>query len=123
MARRPAVGYQYEAIQQGVETNPGVDLFVDTVNGGTGKTGLSWDKALSTVEGACDRLDNPRFFSSEFARNARIWVIGDVREQFTAPLGVYGVKVIGASGGRPRHSTSGGSVVDGNGTSWRRRGW
>jgi hypothetical protein len=117
--RRPSVGYQFEALQQGVATLPGVDLFVDTVGGRSGNTGLSWDRALSTVEGACDRLDNPKFFSSEFARNARIWIIGDVREQFTAPLGVYGVKVIGASNGRPRHSTSGGVVVDGNGTSWR----
>lgn len=119
MARRPTVGYQFEAIQQGVETNPGVDLFVDTVNGGTGKTGLSWDKALSTVEGAFDRLDSPKFFSSEFKRNARIWIIGDVREQFDAPDGLYGVKLIGAINGRPRHSTSGGTVVDGNGVSWR----
>lgn len=117
--RRPFAGLNFEAIQFGVETNPGVDLFVDTVNGTTNASGLGWDRALSTVEGACDRLDSPKFFSSIFARNARIWVIGDVREQFTAPLGVYGVKVIGASAGRPRHSTSGGTVVDGNGTSWR----
>lgn len=117
--RRPTVGYQFEGVQQGVATQPGVDLFVDTVNGTTGATGLTWDRALSTVEGACDRLDNPKFFSSAFARNATIWVIGDVREQFTAPVTVYGVKVVGASNGRPRHSTSGGVVVDGNGTSWR----
>lgn len=117
--RRPFIGLNYEALQFGVGTSPGVDLFVDTVNGTTNGTGLSWDKALSTVEEACARLDTPKYFSSIFARNATIWVIGDVREQFTAPVTVYGVKVIGASNGRPRHSTSGGVVVDGNGTSWR----
>ena len=71
------------------------------VKGGTVAT-----EALSTVEGAFDRLDSPKFFSSEFKRNARIWIIGDVREQFNAPDGLYGVKLIGAASGRPRHSTS-----------------
>lgn len=117
--RRPTIGYQHEPLLQGVETNPGVDLFVDTVRGNTGNTGLSWDRPLSTVEGALDRLDTPKYFSAEFKKNARIWIMGDVREQFNAPDGLYGVKFIGAANGRVRHSTSGGAVVDGNGCSWR----
>lgn len=119
MARRPTVGFQFEAIQQGVETNPGVDLFVDTVRGTTGASGLTWDRALSTVEGALDRLDSPKFFSAEFKKNATINIIGDVREQFNAPDNLYGVKFVGRESGRVRHATSGGVVVDGNGCAWR----
>jgi len=117
--RRPAIGYQFEALELPVATQQGVDLFVDTVRGATGGKGLSWANPLSTVEGAFDRLDSPRFFSAEFLKNATIHIIGDVREQFDAPDGLYGVKLVGAANGRPRHSTSGGAVVDGNGVSWR----
>lgn len=117
--RRPGIGFQWEALQLGVETSPGVDLFVDTVRGATGAQGLSWASPLSTVEGAFERLDVPKYFSAEFKKNATIWIMGDVREQFNAPDGLYGVKIRGAANGRARHSTSGGTVVDGNGASWR----
>lgn len=119
MGRRPTKGVQFNVLDLGVATQPGVDLFVDTVNGAVGRTGLSWGESLSTVEEAFDRLDSPKFFSSEFKKNATIHILGDVREQFNAPDGLYGVKLRGAANGRVRHSTSGGAVVDGNGVSWR----
>lgn len=118
MARRPIKGVAFEALEFAVAPM-GVDLFVDTVNGSTNDTGLSWDRALSTVEAALGRLDSPKFFSSEFVHNSRVFIRGDVREQFDAPDGLYGVKLIGQPNGRPRHSTSGGVVVDKNGCSWR----
>jgi hypothetical protein len=48
-----------------------------------------------------------------------IYVAGDIRFQGTAPLGSYGVKIIGAVGGRNRHVTSDGVVLTGNGVAWR----
>lgn len=119
--RRPTKGVQFNPLDLGVETQPGVDLFVDTVSGKAGATGLSWDAALSTVEEAVGRLAAPKFFSAQFAKNASIYIIGDVREQFTAPSQLAGVRLVGAAKGRPRYSTSGGVVVDGNGCSWREK--
>lgn len=100
----------------------GVDLFVDTVNGSDQRSGISWDAPLQTVGEAMSRLNSPRFYSLPGNRkgsNSRIFCIGDIREHVTAPLGVYGTKIIGAFGGRPRHSTSGGVALDGNSCSWR----
>lgn len=100
----------------------GVDLFVDTVNGNDARTGQSWDKALATVAQAFTLLGTPRGYVLPGHRkgsNSRIFIIGDVREQITAPLGVYGVKIIGGFGGRPRHVTADGVVTDGNGAGWR----
>lgn len=51
--------------------------------------------------------------------NDVILVRGDIREHASAPVGVYGVRIISANGGRPRHSTSGGVVLPGNSASWR----
>jgi hypothetical protein len=51
--------------------------------------------------------------------NDAIYVAGDIRAQVTAPQDVYGVKIIGAVGGRPRHVTDSGVVMSGNGCAWR----
>lgn len=48
-----------------------------------------------------------------------IYVAGDVRFQGLAPLGVFGVRIIGAYAGRNRHVTSSGVVLTGNGGAWR----
>ena len=87
----------------------GNQWYVDTVNGGDTNPGDSKDSAFASFTEAFTHIDS----------NDVIWAKGDIREQITAPLGIYGVKIIGAPSGRPRHSTEGGTVVDGNGVSWR----
>lgn len=83
---------------------------VDTVNGNDNNDGRSFEGAKQTMAAALAAVDS---------RDV-IYAVGDIREQdLYAPLGVYDVQIIGANRGRPRHSTSGGTVVDGNGTSWR----
>jgi len=71
----------------------GTIYYVDTVNGSDSNSGLNWDVALATVEEAFAKVGD----------NGLIAIIGDVREQITAPLGVTGVKVVGVAGGRNRH--------------------
>ena len=55
--------------------------------------GLSWAHPLATMGEAFSRV----------ADNDRVFFIGNIREQLLAPLGVQGVKLIGAAGGRTRH--------------------
>ena len=68
-------------------------LWVDTATGDDGNNGASPETAFATMAAAFAAV----------ADNGTIYVSGDVREQITAPLGVTGVKIIGISGGRPRH--------------------
>lgn len=84
-------------------------LYVDTVNGSDTNDGADWVYPLQTMAKAFTKA----------VSNSVIYVVGDIREEITAPLGLYGVTIIGAAGGRPRHSTSGGVVTNGNGVSWR----
>lgn len=116
--RRPSKGVQFNMLDVGVATTPGVDLFVNPQTGRTGATGLDWGNALSTMDEAFDRLDSPKFFSSEFTDNARIFVVGTITEQLSTPLGVYGVKIIGAVGGTHRHGTEGGTAVTNFASYW-----
>lgn len=115
----------FDLPQQGgtfIRSVNGVDLFVDTVNGSDARTGRSWDKALATVGQAFTLLETPKSYVLPGHRkgsNSRIFVIGDVREHATAPLGVYGCQLIGGYMGQPRHATSNGAAVDGNGCNWR----
>ena len=121
MGRRPSNGPNFDVLEMPIDTKRGVDLFVDTVNGNDARTGLTWERALATVEEACNRLKTPKYFGpAAYGKgNSIIHVVGDIREQFLAPLGVHGVKIRGATLGRPRHSTDGGVVVEGNGVLWR----
>jgi hypothetical protein len=48
-----------------------------------------------------------------------IYCAGDIRAQVTAPQDVFGVRIIGAVAGRPRHVTDSGVVITGNGCAWR----
>jgi hypothetical protein len=70
----------------------GKSWFVDTVNGAVGNDGKSWDNAFLTMAAA---------FAVIGSRDT-IYFTGKVREQLIAPLGVYGVTIIGADT-TPRH--------------------
>lgn len=73
---------------------PGVEYYVDTVNGSDNNAGLSWDDAKATVDSVFDVLTED---------HSIIYVVGDIREQITAPQDVFGVKIIGMAGGNRRH--------------------
>ena len=82
------------AISRGqAERSRGLDLYVDTVSGTTGGDGRSWESAKSTMAAALALATD----------HSQVNVVGDVREQLVAPLGIQGVKIVGAAGGRPRH--------------------
>lgn len=85
--------------------------YVDTVNGADSGSfdGRSWLQPFATMGKAFANVGD----------NDVIYARGDIREELLSPLGVFGVKVIGGFGGRPRHSTDGGVAVSGNGCSWR----
>lgn len=75
---------------------PGVDLFVAALASGGGSDtngGRSWEAPFATMAAAFAAAGD----------NDRIYFIGTIAEQLLAPLGVQGVKVIGAAGGRTRH--------------------
>jgi hypothetical protein len=85
--------------------------YVDTVNGADGGSfdGLSWDQPFKSMGEAFANVGD----------NDVIFGLGDVREELLAPLGVFGVRIIGGFGGNTRHSTEGGVAVSGNSLSWR----
>lgn len=93
----------------------GTYYFVDTVNGSDGNNGLS-----RTVDGSGGGPFSTVARALELvASHDVVFINGDVREEVVAPLGVYGVKLIGNVYGQTRHATSGGVAVDGNGVNWR----
>lgn len=71
----------------------GKNWFVDAKNGSDGHDGLSWSRPLLTMGEAFDRLGS----------GDTIYFVGKVREQLTAPDGVFDVTIVGA-GNRPRHA-------------------
>lgn len=74
-------------------------LFVNTVTGSDGNKGRSPSDAFATMGKAFTAV----------ASNDTIMFVGTIREQLTAPLGVYGVKIVGGEGG---------GVRDDNGAKW-----
>lgn len=66
--------------------------YVDTVNGNASYDGRSWASAFLTMAAALAAVPS----------HAIIYVRGKVREQLVAPLGIYGVSIIGADT-TPRH--------------------
>lgn len=68
-------------------------VFVNTINGRSSNGGTSWDDAFDTMAAGLLHAED----------HATIYVIGDVREQLDAPLGVQGVKIVGGAGGHVRH--------------------
>ena len=72
-------------------------LYVDTQHasaGTTGKQGTDPANPFSTMEAAFNVLDSDDV----------IIVRGNITEQLTAPQDVFGVRIIGANAGRPRHA-------------------
>lgn len=80
--------------------NFGRDWYVDTVNGSSSNSGKSPDDAFALMATALANVDS----------YDRVWFVGDVREELTAPLGVYNVLISGAPNSRPH---------DDNGSRWR----
>lgn len=66
--------------------------FVDTVNGNDENSGRAPDEAFETMAAAFEVIES----------HDTISFVGKVKEQLVAPLGVYGVKIIGADT-TPRH--------------------
>lgn len=97
----------------------GPELFVDTGFGGDGRTGKSWKQSLDTIQEAVSRLADMHATTPGSASHARINVLGDLRGAVSCPVGVYGVTIRGAFTGRPRHTTSSGVYLVGNGAGWR----
>lgn len=87
--------------------------FVDTVNGSNGYDGKS-----PSFDGASGPLSTVARALELASSHDVVYLSGDIREQVEAPVGLYGVSLIG-NDTRPRHPTSGGVVVSGNGVGWR----
>lgn len=91
----------------GASVIPGNIYYVDGWNGSDTNNGLSWDSAFKTMAAAFAVL----------ASNDTVFLKGRITEQLTAPLGVFDVKIIGAST-RPRHGTNNG-VQAGFASHWK----
>ncbi len=93
--RNEAAADELEALLFGGEINK---LYcVDTTSGSDGDGSTAPNGSPATPWATMAKA------LANVASNDVILVRGDVREQVTAPLGVYGVRIIGAHGGRPRH--------------------
>lgn len=90
--RNPQMKIGFENLLDNDFIARGKNIFVDTVNGHAGAEGSTWENACLTMADAL----------AVVASHDVIYVSGKVREQVIAPLGVYGVRVIGADTS-PRH--------------------
>jgi hypothetical protein len=88
----------------GAAPRPGPYLYVNTVTGSDGGDG-SASAPWQTMGRAFTYLTS----QGSLANNSTIGFVGTVREQLTAPLGVYGVSICGIAGG---------GVRDDNGAKW-----
>jgi hypothetical protein len=75
----------------------GPEYFVDTNGGSDSANGKSWANAFQTMTACFAALD------AADASGARVYFVGNIREQLTTPTGVADVTIIGA-GTRPRHA-------------------
>ena len=87
----------------------------DSNHGSDTNDGFSADRPLATIGQA---FTNISALPLRYRSDGVIRVRGHLKEQVAAPLGAYGWKIIGAAGGRPRHSTSDGAFLDSNGCHW-----
>src|SRR5687767_3308438 len=72
----------------------GASWYVDTVDGDDdANSGTGPDDAFATVQAAFDAMSS----------NDTIYIVGDVREELIAPLGVYNGRIIGGIPTRPHH--------------------
>jgi len=90
--RNPQIKKGFADLIGETDTSKGVNWYVDTVGGSAAGDGKSWDTACSTMAAAFLKI----------ASRDTINMIGKVREQIVAPLGVYGVRIVGADTS-PRH--------------------
>lgn len=97
----------------------GPTLFVDTFSGHDYYTGLTPATPLATMGAAFTQLSDWNTGKAGSSSNATIFVVGDIREQLTSPLGVYGVRIIGLANGNGRNTTANGLELPGNGVQWR----
>lgn len=85
----------------------GTNWYVDTVNGSDLNDGLSWETAFATM-GRAFYVDGAAASDPNLDANDRIYFVGIVREQLTAPLvgangdTLTGVAIIGAAQGGVR---------------------
>lgn len=93
-------------------------LYVNSNNAGSGN-GRSPKNAFTTMAAAFSALSTMNSLKAGSSSNATIYVLGDIREQITAPLGVYGVRIIGAANGNGRNTTANGAELPGNGVQWQ----
>jgi hypothetical protein len=90
--RNPQLKKGFENIFDQSIVGRGKNIFVNTITGVAGNSGESWDEPCLTMAAAFAKLES----------GDTIYMSGKVREQLIAPLGVYGVTIIGADT-RPRH--------------------
>lgn len=90
--RNPQLRNGFENIFDQAFVGRGKNIFVNTITGRAGNTGESWDEACLTMAAALAKA----------ASGDVIYISGKIREQLIAPLGVYGVRIVGADT-TPRH--------------------
>jgi len=108
-----AIGNTYSLLSDGGQFAPptanlgnGRTYMVDPQNGSDSNDGVAWDQAFATMTAAF----------AVVADYDTILLNGVLREQVTAPLGVFDVTILGAAN-NPRQATSGG-VPTGGGATW-----
>lgn len=84
------INNNFNTVAQAAGLGPGKSWYVNA-NGGGGD-GTSWDQAFGRMADAFAQLSS----------NDNIFLLGQVREELVAPLGVSNVRIIGA-GTRPRY--------------------
>lgn len=76
------------------QATKGLEVYVDTVGGSNNNSGTSgWSDAKATMAAALAICTD----------HSTVYVVGDIREQINMPLGVQGIRIIGAAGGNTRH--------------------
>lgn len=89
----------------------GRDWYVDGNQGSASGSGYNWEEARLTVASV--------FTDSDFRSGDRIFIKGNIREELTAPAGIFDVAIIGA-GYKPRHADAHTSAGGYNGmATWR----
>ena len=96
----------------------GPTLFVNTVTGQAGNSGLIPASPLPTMAAAFALLETWQAADAGSSSNATIYVSGHITEQVETPQNVFGVRIIGLVNGNPRHTTDSGTVLAGNGVDW-----
>lgn len=86
---------QIQAGIQGAGSLATLTWYVDATNGSDQNDGSAWTSAFATMGQAFGVVQSFQ----------RIEFVGKIREQLVAPLGVYGVEIVGAGAGAPRTDT------------------